>query len=338
MASDQVVRDCYRTWSVWSVRDGMLSVYEMVCCQCTRWYVVSVRDGMLSVYEMVCGQCTRWYVVSVRDGMLSVYEMVCCRYMRWYVVSVRDVYEKRYPHGHKTVHYKKARLELFAPYLQHDGLVTCITSFMDYETLDPGCVYEYYNHREDLLYFSLQNLKNESTVEEFLPGREDALKEHSYYLSQSHVEHERSMKFYHKARMDGLESIQMEPCHMTQHFKDRQDFLYHRHVTFAPRDKNIAEGPKRTVLSLSEKYHRDPTKPADQDVAERVFAVAENRMTLKFHYDTGNVSANILEFTKPPVSELGDRLTFNPAMVSIYQLANALVVLSPTAEDGEIEV
>nr|CAD7431574.1 unnamed protein product [Timema monikensis] len=143
--------------------------------------------------------------------------------------------------------------------------------------------------------------------------------EHSYYLSQSHVEHERSMKFYPKARMDGMESIQMDPCYMTQHFKDREDFCYHRHVIFVPRDKNIAEGPKRTVLSLSEKYHRNPTKPADKDVAERVFAVAENRMTLKFHYDQGNVSANILEFTKPPVSELGDRLTFNPAMVSIYQ-------------------
>nr|CAD7414423.1 unnamed protein product [Timema cristinae] len=127
------------------------------------------------------------------------------------------------------------------------------------------------------------------------------------------------MKFYPKARMDGMESIQMEPCYMTQHFKDREDFCYHRHVIFVPRDKNITEGPKRTVLSLSEKYHRNPTKPADKDVAERVFAVAENRMTLKFHYDQGNVSANILEFTKPPVSELGDRLTFNPAMVSIYQ-------------------
>ncbi|CAG2060819.1 unnamed protein product, partial [Timema podura] len=231
-----------------------------------------------------------------------------------------SVYEKRYPHGHKTVNYKKARLELFAPYLQCDGLISRITSFRDYAWEDPEWVYKYYNHREDLLYFSLQNLKKESIVEEFLPGREDALKEHSYYLAQSHVEHERSMKFYHKARMDGMESIHMEPCHMTQHFKDREDFCYHRHVIFAPRDKTIAEGPKRTVLSLSEKYHRNPTKPADKDVAERVFAVAENRMTLKFHYDKGNVSANILEFTKPPISELGDRLTFNPAMMYIYQV------------------
>nr|CAD7448662.1 unnamed protein product [Timema bartmani] len=231
-----------------------------------------------------------------------------------------SVYEKRYPHGHKTVNYKKARLELFAPYLQCDGLISRITSFRDYAWEDPEWVYKYYNHREDLLYFSLQNLKKESIVEEFLPGREDSLKEHSYYLAQSHVEHERSMKFYHKARMDGMESIHMEPCHMTQHFKDREDFCYHRHVIFAPRDKTIAEGPKRTVLSLSEKYHRNPTKPADKDVAERVFAVAENRMTLKFHYDKGNVSANILEFTKPPISELGDRLTFNPAMMYIYQV------------------
>lgn len=47
------------------------------------------------------------------------------------------------------------------------------------------------------------------------------------------------MIFFHHARVNGLERRLETPTEMTEHFKDREDFLFYRHIQFAPRTKTF---------------------------------------------------------------------------------------------------
>ncbi|PSN57290.1 Dynein regulatory complex subunit 7 [Blattella germanica] len=228
-------------------------------------------------------------------------------------------YENRFPAGAKSVLYKKTKLEQFAPYVQEDGLVTRITTYDDYDRLEPLWVYEYYSNRVDCLTEIRRNVLEKSILELFRRGREDCLKEHFYYENGVGVEDERTLQFFHMARHDGLEKLEMHPLFLIEHFRDRQDFLYYRKVEYEPRGLAAEEGPKRIVLKLVEQFNRDSEKEVDEDIARRTFAVADNQILLKFHYAPNNVTAATREFIKPKLSEMGDRLTFNPDLTAGYQ-------------------
>jgi hypothetical protein len=55
--------------------------------------------------------------------------------------------------------------------------------------------------------------------------------------------------------------------------------------------------------------------------------VADNRILLKFHYAPGKVTAATREFIKPPLTEMADRLTFNPNLTAGYQVSSVLFSL-----------
>lgn len=74
-----------------------------------------------------------------------------------------------------------------------------------------------------------------------------------------------------------------------------------------------------------EKFHRNPDLPADKDIAVREFNLKDNEINLKYHYDKGRVTAATRRFVKPPISEQGDRLTFNPSMTSGYMVSNSFM-------------
>jgi hypothetical protein len=79
------------------------------------------------------------------------------------------------------------------------------------------------------------------------------LTEHSFFLGGTGVEDKRTMLFYHMARHDGLERLEMDPLYLIQHFQDRLDLLYYRKVDYPPRGQGQMEGPKRNVLVRSER-------------------------------------------------------------------------------------
>jgi hypothetical protein len=45
------------------------------------------------------------------------------------------------------------------------------------------------------------------------------------------------------------------------------------------------------IVKMSEKFGRDPSRPADEDVAKRVFFVAEGRVELRYHLGEGRMTA-----------------------------------------------
>ncbi|CAK9813580.1 Dynein regulatory complex subunit 7 [Anthophora quadrimaculata] len=149
-------------------------------------------------------------------------------YVKEIDISVQE-FERRYPNGTKTIFYKKAKVELYAPYLQTDGMIQRVTVYDDYECMIPIEIYENYTNRSDNLVESRRNLNDEAVIDFYARGRPDHCKEHRYFFNGlPTVDSERILTFYQIARFDGLSKIEMHPTYMTQHFADRDDFLYYR--------------------------------------------------------------------------------------------------------------
>jgi hypothetical protein len=73
---------------------------------------------------------------------------------------------------------------------------------------------------------------------------------------------------------------------------------------------------------LVEEFCRNPEKDANSDIAQRTFAVADSQILLKFHYAPGKITAGTCEFIKPPLTEMAEKLTFNPDLTAGYQVSS----------------
>ena len=82
--------------------------------------------------------------------------------------------------------------------------------------------------------------------------------EHHYKASAPGPESERTMVFYDEARVDGLQKREEMPTEMTEHFVNRDDFLYYRHVEFGKRPKKFGpaevQSPRPIIVSMSNSY------------------------------------------------------------------------------------
>ena len=70
-----------------------------------------------------------------------------------------------------------------------------------------------------------------------------------------------------------------------------------------------------------EKFHRDPSIPANDDIDQRVFLIEEQRIKLIYHLDNNRITASTREFVTPPLS--GDNaqpLTLTRDMTTAYQV------------------
>lgn len=158
-------------------------------------------------------------------------------------------FEKRYPRGHKTIFYKKVKVDLYAPYVQLDGIIEKITIYDDYEYTTPIEICEKYANRNDNLIQSRRNLNTNYIVDRYERGRPDACKgnryqirflsifsnngefsEHRYYNHESSpfIFSERTLRFYDMVRIDGLSEMHMYPYRLTQYYVNREDLLYYR--------------------------------------------------------------------------------------------------------------
>lgn len=85
-------------------------------------------------------------------------------------------FERRYPQGSKTIFYKKAKVELYAPYFQMDGLIQRVTVYEDYEYITPIQYYEKYLNRTDCLTESNKDFNTDTITDFFEKGRSDHCK------------------------------------------------------------------------------------------------------------------------------------------------------------------
>lgn len=85
-------------------------------------------------------------------------------------------FERRYPNGTKYLYYKKTKVELFAPYVQMDGLIERITVYDNYEYTTPIHIYMKYLHRADNLIECEQDFNAKCITDYYKRGRLDACK------------------------------------------------------------------------------------------------------------------------------------------------------------------
>ncbi|XP_001632291.2 dynein regulatory complex subunit 7 [Nematostella vectensis] len=237
-------------------------------------------------------------------------------------MSLKD-FQTRCPYGKKIKLYKKAKLEKFAEYLLKDGLISRLSNTSDYELKDLLEKREVFEHRNDKLESRVYDLTTGINVEIFAPGRLDCLHEHTYKANSPGPETERTMTFYASARIDGLVKREETPEEMIETYVDRDDYLYYCHVTFGKRVKKF--GPQdnnvRPIMKIVERFHRNASKPANEDVAERVFLLMDERINLTFHLEDNRVTASTREFARPPhTSEKGGVLTMTPDMTTSFQV------------------
>ncbi|XP_023319201.1 dynein regulatory complex subunit 7 [Trichogramma pretiosum] len=230
-------------------------------------------------------------------------------------------YEEQYPCGHKTILYKKAKVELFSPYSRTDGLIESVTLYEDYDYKTATTVYEKFSNREDHLIKTEKYLFKDIVVDHYEIGRSDNCKRHQYGLNSRCVaDEERILEFHDGKRLDELFRIHMQPLCLTQEYKNREDRLHHRFAEYNPfNDGNVDQDVNyRSILKIVEKFERNEEISDFQDVYMREFDFIENEIRLTYHYRGGQYTQATRTFLKPPVSERGDRLVFLPEMTHGY--------------------
>ncbi|KAG9272008.1 dynein regulatory complex subunit 7 [Astyanax mexicanus] len=233
-------------------------------------------------------------------------------------ISQEDM-ESRYPGGTKLIQYRQATVEKFAPYLMKDGLITRLTTYNDLDCTHPNTVTEWYKHRHDHLDERELEKATGLTTEHFRPGRSYALKCHRYVTLIP--ETERQMDFYSRFRVDDLASRVETPSEMTETFENRPDFLYHRQVVY---DKQVlsfepaenAKQVRRPIKKVVEKFHRDHSKAASEDVAKRVFLLSEDQIQVTYHLEEDRSIPAWRNFIKPRDWQN----TFTPQLASSFQV------------------
>ncbi|NXN17500.1 DRC7 protein, partial [Indicator maculatus] len=230
-----------------------------------------------------------------------------------------------YVQGRKVIHYKKAKVEKWAPYLNEDGLVERLTIYTDLDCTEVEEVREWFRHREDMLDRRELKKQTQLTTDYFSPGHLSHLKAHSYTSLEPGAEHR--MEFYHQARADELQKCVASATKLTEHFVGRGDLLYLRQVEFAEGEKkptlagSRAGTSFRPIVLIKEFFHRNPAKPADEDVAERVFMIPERKIHLKYHLDDKYITTSKREFFQVAERDMeGHKILKNHEICITYEV------------------
>ncbi|NWI05430.1 DRC7 protein, partial [Tichodroma muraria] len=211
-------------------------------------------------------------------------------------------YENPFSRGKKVILYDKAKLEKWAAYANGDGLVERLTVYADSDCTEELEVREWFKHREDLLYMREVNKQTQLITDHFRPGHPLLLKAHSYTSLEPETGH--TVEFYHTARVDGLWKRFENATEMTEYFVGREDFLHMRHVEFGERDKKMdkagvtADANPRPIVQIKEYFHRNPEKPADEDIEERIFMVIDDIIQLTYHLELHDTIASKVVFCR----------------------------------------
>ncbi|XP_040009242.1 dynein regulatory complex subunit 7 [Xiphias gladius] len=242
-------------------------------------------------------------------------------WVSYITISKKDL-ETGWPGGQKVTRYRKAQLEKFSPYLRPDGLVTRLTAYKDLDCTEVAVVKEWYQHRNDHLEKREVNKVDNFTTERFKRGRRFHLLFHRYPSMAADTVHEMD---FSGTRSDDLVRRVVSPGEMTEIFEGRADFLHYRHVVFdrhvQSSEPRVNADPENRLLQVVERFHRNRSKPANEDVAERVFLMSQRRIEVTYHLEDHRFIPSKRSFTKPREStEEKKAEDFTADMVSSFQV------------------
>eukprot|EP00076_Gallus_gallus_P010429 XP_004944089.1 dynein regulatory complex subunit 7 [Gallus gallus] len=236
-------------------------------------------------------------------------------------------FETRCSQGRKVILYKKAKLEKWAPYFNGNGLVKRLTIYADSNWTEAVEVKEWFKNREDMLDMREVNKQTQLTTEYFSPGHLFGLKVHAY--KSMNPQTERVMEFYTETRVDGLQKLAENASEMKEYFVGRDDFKYFQHTEFRTKRKKVTlagvgtDVNSRPIVQIKECFHRNLQKPADEDVAERVFLIEEEMIQLTYHLKDKYITASKKDFFKPTESYRKQSEIMTPEMCITYQAGSS---------------
>ncbi|XP_037815223.1 coiled-coil domain-containing protein lobo-like isoform X2 [Lucilia sericata] len=226
-------------------------------------------------------------------------------------------FEERFPQLQKTILYKGAKHERFSPYTQKNGKVMQLTLYADEDYQKPTVRWEYYENRSDLL-VQLKYKYNTSEIEEtFKKGRYDSLK---FLRSNMNTLAPKELYFFSDPRQDSLKYLKLESDRIMLHYSKRTDFCFYQEFEF----KSAGQVLKKIV----EKFNRNLSIPADKDIAVRTFNLTQRKISLKYHYAKGALTASTREFIKPQKPDYGQEIIFDSSSIKSYKYADEEVYQS----------
>ncbi|XP_053935138.1 dynein regulatory complex subunit 7 isoform X2 [Cuculus canorus] len=233
--------------------------------------------------------------------------------------------ETRYSQGRKVILYKKAKLEKWAPNLNGNGLMTRLTIYADLDRTEVVEVREWFKNREDMLDMRVVDKQTQLTTDHFSRGHRFHLKAHTYTSLEPETEH--TMEFYNKARVDDLQKRVENATEMIEYFVGRDDFLHIRHAEFGKREETPGgigtATNSRPIVQIKECFHRNLEKPADEDVAERIFLITEQKIHLTYHIKDECFTASTKDLFKAVRDRKAKSMTTTPKICISYQAGSS---------------
>uniref|UniRef100_A0A803XPD3 Dynein regulatory complex subunit 7 n=1 Tax=Meleagris gallopavo TaxID=9103 RepID=A0A803XPD3_MELGA len=251
-------------------------------------------------------------------------------------------FETRCSQGRKVILYKKAKLEKWAPYSNGNGLVKRLTVYADSNYTKAVEVKEWFKNREDMLDMREVNKQTQLITEYFSPGHLFGLKVHTY--KSMNPQTERVMEFYTETRVDGLQKLAENENEMKEYFVGRDDFKYFQHTEFRAKRKKVTLVDTRTdvnsrpIVQIKECFHRNLQKPADEDVAERVFLIEEEMIQLTYHLKDKYITASKKDFFKPAESYRKQSEIMTPEMYVFLLIAWKVLKILEIRENEEADI
>lgn len=128
--------------------------------------------------------------------------------------------------------------------------------------------------------------------------------EHRYQATAPGPQNNRTLTFYGDARVDGLYRREETPLETVEHFRGRPDLLYFRQAIFNKRTKKFGPADDTTatlrpIRKVVERFGRkDALSKNEEEVAERVFALEDEKLQLRYHIADGRIAPGLREFSK----------------------------------------
>ena len=143
-------------------------------------------------------------------------------------------YELRCPNGMRKLQLANEEVEIFAEYLNSNGLVKRVKRYENEELQKLVSVTHTYKHRKDCLlkYVFFPGTAAVPAKHDFMygPGHSHSVRRHVYTEESPPT---RRLTFYAGARVDGLLERFEDNTAITETYKDRKDNLLMRQGTFA---------------------------------------------------------------------------------------------------------
>jgi len=209
----------------------------------------------------------------------------------------RETHARRYcNYGQQIVLYDKAKLERFAENSNEQGMVLRLTLFKDKARTIPREQREEFQNRRDKLFLRIRYPLEGKVKESFLPGAYLSLKDRVEWTGRR-----RELVFYTSARPDSLvRRVEEIGSKNMEYFEGRDDHLIYRSVSVTM-DRNDGKTPyllpvgqlgELVIHKMTEKFGRNDSVSADEDIRKRTYNVRENTIRVIYHYTKGKITSS----------------------------------------------